>query len=75
MDSIKNRLLCYLFGHHYYTIRKITPNIRELGCKRCSKLFAIHFGLGAILPLDNEIKALNEKLLQDEAQSPSLLRD
>lgn len=56
------RLICKIFGHKYFLIRRITPVIREVGCKRCGQEFGMHDEVQAILPLDDELRYANNIL-------------
>ncbi len=48
-------VICRVLGHRYEITRVITPQIRELRCKRCSKLFGMNDDVRALLPLDKEL--------------------
>lgn len=51
-------LICWLFGHKYRLIRSYSPTQRRIGCCRCHEQFAMHDGLGALLPWDGEFAEL-----------------
>ena len=61
-------VMCRIFGHDYKLKRKITPYLREVECKNCKKQFGMHDEFRCILPLDDELRALNDVLakLYDE---------
>ena len=57
-------VMCRIFGHDYKLKRKITPYLREIECKNCKQQFGMHDELRCILPLDNELRALNDILVK-----------
>lgn len=61
-----NRILCGLFGHKYTRKRRVTYTITELYCIRCKKEFAIHYMVGTILPLDDELRKLHSEIQEEE---------
>jgi hypothetical protein len=60
-----NKINCLLGKHKYKIIREISPTIRELKCINCGKEFAMNDNIKCILPLDNELKELNNCLLEN----------
>lgn len=56
------KLFCFLFGHKYRLVKKITKSIYELDCKRCGCEFGMNTSVQALLPLDAELKSLHEEL-------------
>jgi hypothetical protein len=51
--------ICSVFGHKYRLLRKITPMIREVKCKRCKKEFGMNDYLEVILEMDDELRKLH----------------
>ena len=58
------KILCTLFGHKYKLDRKINSYIKEISCTRCKRKFALNDQLRSILPLDDELLELHNKLKQ-----------
>lgn len=57
-------IICMIFGHKYTLLRYITSWCREIKCNRCKKEFAMNDELRYVLPLDNDLKELNNLLLK-----------
>lgn len=53
-------ILCYLFGHKYQAIKKLSFNCHKLKCKRCDKKFAINHDMKVVLEWDLELEQLHE---------------
>jgi hypothetical protein len=58
-----NKMLCLIFGHRYRILRKITPYVRELKCKRCKKEFGMNDDVKVVLPLDQELREAHNSML------------
>ena len=49
-----------LFGNHeYYTIRKFTEHISQIGCKKCPGCWGINHEIETILNWDKELNDLH----------------
>ena len=59
----RTNIMCSIFGHDYKLKRKITPYLREIECKNCKREFAMNDELRCVLPLDNELRACNNGLV------------
>ena len=57
------KLICLLFGHKYYIIRKISPTVREVGCYRCHKEWGMNDEVHGFVELDDDIIALHDTML------------
>jgi hypothetical protein len=53
------KIICWFRGHKYRSIRMVSNQVQEVYCDRCMEEFAIHHGLGTILPMDKEIRDFN----------------
>lgn len=58
------KIICYLFGHKYTLLRKISATTRELKCSRCKKEFGMNDAAKAVIPLDFELKELHNSVLK-----------
>jgi hypothetical protein len=50
------RLLCTLFGHKYYFIKRYTPTTRKIGCERCGRHFGMNDDVRCVVPWDDELE-------------------
>jgi hypothetical protein len=46
----KGGLLCWLLGHDWYLIAKITGHSRHVGCNRCGRQWGMNDDARALLP-------------------------
>ena len=53
-----NRLLCFLFGHKYFIIKRFSPVARKVGCDRCLKEWAMQDTYQAFLEWDGDFDEL-----------------
>ena len=53
-------LICFLFGHRYYTTQLLTEWSRRLSCHRCNQMFAMNDDSKALVPWDAEFHRLYE---------------
>jgi hypothetical protein len=49
-------LICYIFGHKYYLIKKINRTTRKVGCKRCGKMWGMNDDVRALVEWDSELE-------------------
>ena len=54
------RIICFIFGHKFRLLRRISPTTRELKCKRCKKEFGMNDDVKVILPMDYELRELHK---------------
>lgn len=52
-------LLCWLLGHRYFRIAKVSPSADRVGCHRCGQQWGMHHGVRALVPWD-EVRELYE---------------
>ena len=50
------RAICIVLGHKYTIVKKYTPTIRKLKCKRCGRYFGMNDDVQCIVPWDNELE-------------------
>lgn len=55
------QLICFLFGHKYYVIRKFSPTERKVGCARCFKEWGMNDRVKAFIPWDGELEELHKE--------------
>lgn len=55
-----NKLICWLFGHKYYVIKKYSPTTRKVGCGRCKETWGMNDRVKVFIPWDNELEELHE---------------
>ena len=51
-----DKILCFLFGHRYFLIKKYTKTTRKIGCHRCGKEFGMNDDVQVILEWDKEFE-------------------
>lgn len=51
-------LVCYLLGHKFVLVKKLTPHSRKLGCTRCRQMFGMNDDARAVIPWDHELEAM-----------------
>ena len=56
--------MCYLFGHDYKFLKKISPTITVLKCNCCNQEFGMNENVSALLPLDDELRDCHEALIR-----------
>jgi len=49
------KLSCLFGKHHYYTIRKFSKTISQIGCKNCPGCWGIHHEVKTLLKWDKEL--------------------
>ena len=49
-----NKILCFIFGHNYYMIKRWTNEARRMGCKRCHDQWAMHDPTKSLVPMSGE---------------------
>jgi hypothetical protein len=49
-DETMSGLLCFLFGHDWYLIARITGRSRHVGCHRCGRQWGMNDDARALLP-------------------------
>jgi hypothetical protein len=54
--SLKNDILCTIFGHKYRTVRAFSLEVQKLPRKRCKKQFGMQNNVQALAPWDYEIE-------------------
>lgn len=52
------KLLCMLFGHRLHVVQSFSPVCRKVHCVRCDNYFAMHDGVRAFLPWDEDFEFL-----------------
>lgn len=62
--KVMRKIICYVFGHKYKVLRRITNTIRELKCERCRKEFAMNDDVRCVLPLSIDLKEANDYMLE-----------
>lgn len=67
--SYFKRILCELFHHKYYKIKKLSLTTTKLGCSRCGKQFAMNSDVRCVLPWTDSLQALHEFLGNTDEQS------
>jgi len=50
------RAICLVLGHKYKIVKKYTPTIRKLKCKRCGQYFGMSDDVQCIVPWDKELE-------------------
>lgn len=56
------RILCWIFGHRYALVKKLTPYSRKVGCVRCRCAWGMNDDARALIPWDSELEGLYEVL-------------
>ncbi len=46
------KLLCFIFGHKYFLVQKLTPQSRRVCCHRCSRSFAMNDDVETVIDWD-----------------------
>lgn len=54
------RILCWLFGHQFYLVKKLTRTSRKIACTRCGQAFGMNDDAHAVIPWDHELDAMYE---------------
>lgn len=49
--------LCWLFGHKYRRIARVSASADKVGCSRCGREWGMHHGVRALVPWD-EVREL-----------------
>ena len=55
-----NILICWLFGHRFYTIREYSATVRHIGCSRCKREWGMHDKLQCLVRWDQELEIASE---------------
>jgi Prophage protein (DUF1660) len=50
------KLICFIFGHQYRLLRKITDATREVKCKRCKVEFGMNDTTQSIFEMDEDLR-------------------
>lgn len=56
------KLLCFLFGHKYYYVKRLSYTSRKISCGRCNKMFVMNDDARAILPWDDDFEKIYKML-------------
>jgi len=54
------KLICFLFGHKYKLLRKISSTTREIKCKRCKVEFGMNDTTQSVFPMDADLRSAHE---------------
>lgn len=52
------KILCLLFGHDFFLIKKLTPHSRKLGCHRCDLHFAMNDDVHAVIQWSSDVEEM-----------------
>lgn len=58
---------CFIFGHKYKFVERISDQSDKVECTRCGKLFAINYNVRVILPWDRELEKFYEQMEEFKA--------
>lgn len=58
------KLICFIFGHQYRLLRKISDTTREIKCKRCKAEFGMNDDCKVVLPMDDDLRQAHKYLLE-----------
>lgn len=58
MKIYLKKLTCFIFGHDYFLIQRMTEWSRRIGCRRCEKTFGMNDNVRCVIPWDDELAAL-----------------
>jgi len=56
------KLKCKVFGHDYFVIQKFSKTERRIGCRKCSKTWAMSDTQGCLLDWDGEFEEMCEDM-------------
>lgn len=54
------KLVCWVVGHDYFLIKKLTRQSRKLGCRRCNKCFGMNDDVRAVIDWDQDCENMYE---------------
>lgn len=54
------RWICWVFGHKFFVVKRLTVWSRKIGCWRCGQCFGMNDDARAIIPWDDELEAMYE---------------
>lgn len=58
MSRLLQKLMCAVFGHRYFVMRRMNPGARKVGCHRCGAAWGMHDETRSFVPWDGEFEAL-----------------
>ena len=56
------RLVCWIAGHRYYTIKAFSLYVRKVGCSRCNAQWGMHDGVKAFVEWDLDLERLSKEM-------------
>lgn len=56
--SLLKRLICCLFDHDYYVVRRFSNTNRKVGCKRCNRRWGMNDSIRVLIPWDIELEEM-----------------
>ena len=65
VESALLRLLCLVLGHRYYVVREFNYAERKMGCRRCSRFWAMNDRVHALVPWSGEFEELYARDFED----------
>lgn len=54
------KVICWLFGHKWFVIKKYSPSVRKVGCRRCKNVWGMNDHVKSLIPWDRELEELHE---------------
>lgn len=51
-----SKLLCCIFGHKYYVIKRFSFTTRKVGCRRCGEMWGMNDRVKALIEWNGELE-------------------
>ena len=63
MKKLLISVICWFVQHDYRTLRRITPEIKEVCCARCKRMWSMDTLSETLTPMDQELMDIHEFVL------------
>jgi hypothetical protein len=68
---VRARFICWLIGHDFFLIKRLTSWSRKIGCRRCGRCFGMNDDARAVIPWDYELEETYQMMGVDTGSQPS----
>jgi len=55
------KVLCFIFGHKYFVIKRFSHTVRKVGCSRCGRSWGMNDTVKAFIKWDGELEELHSE--------------
>ena len=57
------KILCFIFGHRYFVIKKFSYTVRKVGCSRCGNKWGMNDEVKVFIEWDWELEELHKDVV------------